>query len=323
MGGTSNLGKLRAAAVLDELAEEIREPLEELSAALPAGVPVTRAGILGVLRAWRRLGVLSTLSAPARLAIRARYLQAFERILDASRLSPGDFNAAGFKELADIMLRMMERKGYGQVPVRELRGMRGNFAGELFELLGQNYRPLQRDLKYLAVGQVEILNDSKTTLVDANGNPFTMPGEFGEPCKATDITIGGQPFMDLAYVSLLEPPPGPKVDVLSLAVETEFKMPTAAGKAGKQIGRAQVRYDVPKGTILEATVEGRKAPVKVGANQIVFAQNSIIRTLVTPTGTPMYRYSFTARGGYPEHFLRIGVAIDPKAIWQMLDVVMP
>jgi hypothetical protein len=128
-------------------------------------------------------------------------------------------------------------------------------------------------------------------------------------------------FIDLAYVSFFEHSSGSGPTMMSFLEEIEIRMPGKAGKAGKQIGRAQVRFDLAPGEKIRMTVEGFPEPIEVGADQILFAPKSIDRVLVTVSDTPQYRPSFTARGGYPEYFWRIGVAMRADEIWRLIDAV--
>jgi hypothetical protein len=121
------------------------------------------------------------------------------------------------------------------------------------------------------------------------------------------------------YVSLFEHEGGATgPTILSVLTETEIKMPASARKAGKQIGRAQVRYDLAPGDRIQMTIEGLSEPLELAAEQIVFAPQAINRYFVTVRKTPHYRPSFTARGGYPEVFYRIGVAWQSEEIWRLI-----
>ena len=57
-------------------------------------------------------------------------------------------------EVADVLLKLVQNVGYGKYTVSEIRrkskGLRGNFNGELFEILVANQQALQRDLRSMA-----------------------------------------------------------------------------------------------------------------------------------------------------------------------------
>jgi hypothetical protein len=310
-------GKLRAEHVSASLAAE-------LGRAVPAGGPVSRPALRRGLTLWRRLGRAAGLSTQERLALRERVVMAFEQAFRS--FTPRDFGVRTRKELAEIVVTMLERTGYGRLPRSKLRQLRGNFAGELLELLVQHLENLQKDLRRMAEAQRQLLNSAKTTLVDAHGTVVSLSGEFGAVRKATDIVVvdpsGTRKFIDFAYVSVFEHVSGTGPLTLSFLVETEIKMPTAAGKAGRQIGRAQVRFDLPPTGKIRMVLEGDADPVEISADRIVFAPTSINRTLVTISQTEQYRPSFTAQGGYQEYFWRIGVDIHTGEIWRLVDLLI-
>jgi hypothetical protein len=336
--------------LIKSVAEELDTVAPKLRNPLPAGAPFTPASFIGVLRKYRRLGRLPGLSTHAHLAIRKEYEAAFARIFRWMSFSPRDFGAKNFSELADTFVTMLERTGYHRFPQSKLPSLRGTFAGELLELLVQKHELWQKDLKVMAKAQVdllnllaaaqeELLNSKMGTLVDAHFTPVPaagLKGKFGLPRKATDIVIvnskGGRPrkFIDLAYVSEFEHESGSGLNMWSFLVETEIRMATKAKKAGKQIGRAQARFDFATGDKIKMVVDGEAEPVYLEAEQIIFAPTSIDRTLVTVPkpkpfrlvripDTPQYRPSFTTRGGYPEYFWRLEVAMDTEEIWRMVN----
>jgi hypothetical protein len=322
-------GKLRMKAVMSTLPEQVRNMIQPRA-------PVTPADLTGLLRAWRRLGkAVGALPTRQRLAVRERFADTFARIFRSMTLKPSDFGVRGHRELADVFVTMLERIGYGQIPAKELRRRRGLIAGEALELLVQNLETLQKDFKRMARWQRDLLNKVLPTLVNAHGAAPAVPlkGKFGEVRKATDIVVvdrSGKPkrlpdrkFLDLAYVSFFEHASGSGPTMLSALVEVEIRMPAKAAKAGKQIGRAQVRFDLAPDDKIRMTVEGFAEPVEVSAEQILFAPQSINRLLVTVSDTPQYRPSFTARGGYPEHFWRIGVVLRADEIWRLIRAITP
>jgi hypothetical protein len=351
--------KLRAKSV----AEELSKVAPELRSPLPAGAPITPASVTGLLRKYRRLGKLPGLSTDAHLALRKRYEAALERIFLWNSYQPEDFGIknGGHKELAETFVAMLERKGYIGRPLSKMRKLRGEFVGELLELLVQNHELFQKYLKGMAKKQVGILNLAETELVDARGTlvpPASRKGTFQPVRKATDIVVvnseGKNPrkFLDVAYVSDFKHDPaeqlavgdagggeehvvapdqvvdksgsGPKM--WSFAVETEIRMPAKARKSGKQIGRAQLRFDLASGDKIKMVVEGEAKPVELEAEEIIFATNSIDRVLITIPEKPFqlrkplqFRPSFTTRGGYPEYFWRLEVAMDTEEIWRIVN----
>jgi hypothetical protein len=317
----AKLGDRRRKAILAALPGSLRGLLRPRA-------PVTPADLHGVLERWRRLGTRGArLPTRTRLALRQRLADRFAQIFRSMSFSPEDFNTQSYRELAEVFVTMLERTGYAQIPVGELTGRRGQLAGETLELLVQNMRDLQKDFRRMSQGQRELLNEELPNLVDAHGHApaVDLKGKFGSVRKATDIAVVDsgniRKFIDLAYVSFFEHSSGSGPTMMSFLEEIEIRMPGKAGKAGKQIGRAQVRFHLAPGERIRMTVEGFPEPIEVGADQILFAPKSIDRVLVTVSDTPQYRPSFTARGGYPEYFWRIGVAMRADEIWRLINAI--
>jgi hypothetical protein len=114
---------------------------------------------------------------------------------------------------------------------------------------------------------------------------------------------------------------GPRI--LSFRVETEIKLGKQAKKAGGQIGRAQLRFDMASGDKLRLRLEGQDEPIDLEPAQIAFAPQAINRTLVTTRNEPQYMLSSTERGGYPETYWRIGVVIRAGEIWRLVRALLP
>jgi hypothetical protein len=319
----------RTKARLEALAKGIEKVLSETPS---AGMPATPSTLTGLLRAWRRLGRLTALPTLRRLELRQRFVAAICEVFGSLGFKPADFGAPDLKALAETFVTMLERIGYGQLRVSELAGRRSQMGGELLELLVQNLGELQKDFIGMAHGQRELLDAALHTLVDAKGTPVPgLQGKFGPALKATDIVIidrtGKLPprkFIDLAYVSEFQHASGGGEQLISFLVETEIKMPAASKKVGKQIGVAQVRFDFGPDDELHMVVAGYADPVVLKRpQQIIFAPHAINRTAVTVHHTPYFKPSFTARGGYPEVFWRVGVSMRSQEIWRLVDVALP
>jgi hypothetical protein len=313
-------GRIRTDAVVRQLSQELRREL-------PPAKPVTTASIRRLLLLWRRLGRRSDLTIAARVALRKRYVKELERVLKAESYDPKDFGVDNVNQLADALVATTERVGRGKSLARLAR-MRGSVAGELLEQLVRHMEQLGKDFRMIAKHQVEVLNSPKTPLIDARGAKVSraaLGGEFGEPVEAYDFTIRGRKFFDRGEVSFVWPKGAAEPSFVSVCVETEIRMPVKAKQGGKQIGRAQARYDFlkryPKGTKLKFYVRGRRKPIEVEPKEIIFAQNSIMRTLVTLSRTEKYRPSYTRRGGYLEHFWHLDVDLRAKVIWQLVNIV--
>jgi hypothetical protein len=314
---------LRLKAVAARLPSSVADTVNTLSAEKPS--------TLGVLRAWRRLGRLAAISPDDRNVLREGFVHAFKRVLhDANQKGtlpfiPADFGVHGYKELADLFVTTLERVGYSKFAVSKLRNIREMLVGELLELLVANSRRLHPDLFRMARGQVEVLIRNRNNLTTAGGNPIAILEDFSPPLRATDIWVvdasGRRKFIDCAYVSLI-PEAGGTSKRVSFLVETEIKMPAAAGKAGKQIGRAQVRFELPNNGTVTMQVAG-VGPVTVGPEQIVFAPASINRSLVTIGDSEQFRLSFTSGGGYEEMFLRVQLEFRAAALRALVDLALP
>jgi hypothetical protein len=317
----------------ERLALALKSLEARLSPALAGAVKELAPGkppsAFGLLRAWRRLGRVSGISPHDRNLIREGFVKAFTRLLhEASTtgtkpFTPGDFGVRGSRELAELFVTMLDRVGYAKASLSKLRRIRSLLVGELLEVLVRNSSELQPGLLGMAKNQLKVLWQYKKELVDAHGNPVVVPKSFEAPAKAIDMVITGNPpprkFIDFAHVSLGEWPDGTRF--IAFLVETEIKMPTAARKAGKQIGQAQVRFDMAKGDVLEANVAGKL--LKFRADQIVFAPHSIDRTLVTISNMENFRPRRTSAGGYDEAFWQIDLEMKATSLRRLVDLAIP
>lgn len=325
MAGMSAAARVKAgrAATAKLLGEELKMSLDLVGQPAP-----TRAG---VLRSLRLLGAIMELPAKEARELRARLLEGLVRFFQsAMKLKPSDLGARTMDELVEVFLRMVERTRYSGYTLRALRaklhGLRGVFAGELFELLVHNMRELQGDLRRMAQLQLGELNglarQGSKLLVDANGNKVTVAGQFTEIRRATEIYIwkDGQKrkFLDLAYVSVLDRDGKRTVGML---VETEIKLPGAAKSFGEQIGQAQTRF--AGADEIEMVVEGFGKPIRVTPDRVVFSRRSINRFAVTTTvkSTDQLSFSFTEKGGYLESYLKVRVAVNTAELYRMLNVL--
>src|SRR6266545_7800905 len=289
--------ELRLKALKDILDPKMAEALGELTKAKP-----TR---LGVLRAFRRLSKLADLTASERNTLRDAFVTAFQRLLKASPgkepFKPADFGVTSHRQLAELFVTTLERVGYAKRGVKDLRRIRSHVVGELLEVLVRNSTELDPHMRKMGLAQIEIMKSPKTVLLDARGNAVTMPRGFGPPRKATDLSISGRggpkKFIDYVHVSQAKAADG--TSVFAILVEVEIKMPVAAKKAGKQIGRAQARFHLrgSERLVLEIEGLGRK---ELRADQIIFTQTGQDRFLVTIGETEQFTLRNTRRGGYAE-----------------------
>jgi hypothetical protein len=319
-------------------AERMEQTLKSLQARLPSSVAGAVGELahgkppsaFGLLRAWRRLGRAADIAPHDRNVLRQSFVNAFTRLLHeagtkgGTPFMPADFGVHGYRELADLFVTMLERVGYAKASLSKLRRIRSMMVGELLEVLVRNSRELQPGLLGMAEAQLRILRRPGTALVDARGAAVAVPKAFEAPVKAIDIVITGsgapRKFFDLAYVSLGEWPDGKQF--ITFLVETEIKMPTAARKAGRQVGRAQVRFDMEDGDELVVNVAG-KGPLKFRADQIVFAPTSIDRTLVSIGNTEQFKLRSTRAGGYDETFWQVDLEMKATSLRRLVDLAVP
>ena len=332
-------GTQRGVATLANVEAELRTFVKS-----PLASGSKAADVSGVLRGLRALGTLA-LSTARRDRLRARLLESIEKVMADMKLDARDLGARDHKHLAEMFVRMVERVGYERYNVSALRrkaqGLRGVFAGELFEQLVLNMRSLQNDLRIMARGQLENLltlvadqlknvaagKRSAGRLIDCLGNPIPssnlVGAKFKEIVRATDIFIyaGGKKlkFTDFAYVVVIDTPSGKPM--VSFLVETEIKLPRAASDFSEQIGQAQGRFAFADH--VELRIPGRADPVEFTPDQIIFDHGSINRTAVTMTrsSSDSYRFRETSKGGYDEVYTRVGLALDVNELRRLVNVL--
>jgi hypothetical protein len=235
------------------------------------------------------------------------------------------------RELAEVFVTMLDRVGYAKASLSKLRRIRSMLVGELLEVLVRNSRELQPGLLGMAEAQLRLLRSRGVELLDARGASVPQVRFFEAPVRATDMAIIDtralgpdtrlpRKFIDFAYVSLGELPDGRRV--ITFLVETEIKMPTAARKAGKQVGVAQVRFDMEPGDKLVVNVAG-KGPLEFTSDQILFAPTSIDRTLVTIGETPNFKLRTTRAGGYDEAFWQIDLDMSTSSLRRLVNLAVP
>jgi hypothetical protein len=315
----------RTAARQAKLAAELEQ---ELGRALPRPTvaPVTRGGIL---RALRLLGQLEELTAEQAKALRAKLVSRLAEVFKSMKFDPKDFGVSTPKELADVFVQMLERVRYNQYTRKQLllkiKGLKGVFAGELFERLVHNMRELNADLDLMATVQRNELNtlarQGSPHLLNAVGDPVKVKGTFGQVKRATDIFIwkGGKKlkFVDTARVAYNVVGDERRVGML---VETEIKLPAAAKEFGPQIGAARERFAGAEA--IEMVVDGETAVF--APEDVIFSRRSVNRTAITTsvTGTTEMRFSFNeVRKGVPnESFLRVDVAVSSQDVYKLASV---
>lgn len=312
--------ELRLKALKDVLNPKMAAAMGEFSRATP--------NRLGVLRAFRRLSKLADLSPSERNTLRGAFVTAFQQLLKDSPgkepFRPADFGMTSHRQLADFFVTALERVGYAKRGVKDLRRIRSHVVGELLEVLVRNSTELDPHMRRMALGQIEILKSPKTMLLDAWGNAVTMPRDFGAPRKATDLSISGRggrkKFIDYVHVSEAKAVDG--TIVFAILLEVEIKMPVAAKKAGKQIGRAQARFHLRGGERLILEIEGLGRR-ELRADQIIFAQTSRDRFLVTIADTEQFTLRNTRRGGYAEAFWEVELDLKAASLKRLVDLAMP
>jgi hypothetical protein len=318
-------------------AERVRQSVKNIEARLPASIAAAVVGELasakppttfGLLRAWRRLGRAAAIAPHDRNVLRQGFVEAFAKVLHeagqkGAAFLPADFGVRGSRELAEMFVTMLDRVGYAKASLSKLRRIRSTLVGELLEVLVRNATELQADLLGMAKAQLRLVRRPGATLLDAAG-ATVVAAVFGEPAKAIDLAITGaggkRKFIDFAYVSIGGLPDGTRI--ITFLVETEVKMPTAARKAGRQIGRAQARFDMVPGDKLVLDVAGH-GPLEFTRDQIVFAPNSIDRTLVSIGDTPNFKLRSTRAGGYDETFWQIDLDMRATSLRRLVDLALP
>lgn len=296
---------------------------------LPAGTKI--ADMAGVIKAMRALGSLG-MSSAKRAKLRARIVDSLSTVMKDMLIRPKDFGVPNLDMLAELFVRMLERTRYHEYGVNELRrkkaGLKGVFAGELFELMVLNMTGIQRELRELADGQLAGLNaamrSNKARLIDANGAPMTATGTWSGVQRVTDILVyrGNQKlkFTDFAYVGYLRPAGGGPT-MVSFLVETEIKLPRAAAGFAEQMGVKQARF--AGADRVEFTIPGRKDPVSFDPSDIVFDRGNINRVALTTTSqsTQTWRYRSTREGGYDETYWRIGLVVRVDELRALVNVL--
>jgi len=300
---------------------------------IKAGLPAAAATVddsAGVIKAMRALGSLG-MPAKQRRELRAKIVDALPAVMKKDlKLRPTDFGVDDLDLLADLFVRMLERVRYHRYGVNELRrkkaGLRGVFAGELFELLVLNMPGIQKELRGLAEGQLENLNRAmrrnKARLIDAHGADLVAVGEWSGIERVTDIVVhrGNQKlkFTDFAYVTYLAPKVGgPRL--VSFLVETEVKLPRAASGFSDQMGVKQARF--AGADRVEFFVPGRKQAVSFTPAEIVFDRGNINRVAITTTAATneSWRFRSTREGGYGEIYWRIGLVVDVHELRRLIN----
>ncbi len=306
--------------------------------------PLSKTGkpeVSGVLRGLRALGS-TTISAARRRKLRANLFVAVAKVIKEAKIDAQKVGAASLDALAKRFVQMVERVGYERYGITELRrkarGLRGVFAGELFEQLVLNMRTLQDDLRGLALMQLQDIarfmkaekqfpsKKGQARLINALGDniePRDLVGmKFTKVVRATDIVTfmkGEKKFIDFAYIAYSEHADGRKL--VTFLVEAEIKLPRAARAFSKQIGKSQGRYAFAD--TIEMTVPHEKRRVSFTPDQVMFDRGSINRVAVTMTraSDSTYRIRFTRKGGYPEVYTRVGLALDVRELRKLVRVL--
>lgn len=286
-----------------------------------------------ILRAMRTLGT-GTMRPRVRAALRSRVVEALADTMRGMRLAPGDFGVSSYAGLADTFVTMLERVGYHEYGVTELRtkraGLHGAFAGELFELLVIHHHGIQADLLGLADLQLKELTGlsaaaAKARLVDALGAAVDLRGTWGRARLVTDITVirGNRrlKFTDFGYVSVLAPAAGGP-SAVSFLVEGEVKLPRAAASFAEQIGEKQARFtDADR---IEVRFADDGSPASFAPHEIVFDTKAALgRVALTTTSAPgqTWRLRTTKVGGFEDAYWRVGLTVDVEELRRLVTVL--
>lgn len=285
----------------------------------------------GVIKALRALGSMG-IPAAKRAKLRANLVESLASVMKDMKIKPKDLGVKDLDLLAELFVRMLERMRYHEYGVNELRrkkvGLRGVFAGELFELLVLNMESIQKELKSCAEGQFEGLNSAmrsqKARLIDANGVNIAVSGKWAGIERVTDIIIYRNnqklKFTDFAYATFLDPPKnGPRL--VSFLVETEVKLPRAASEFSEQMGVKQARF--AGADRVEFIVEGQKKPVSFKPEEIIFDSGNINRVALTTTksSNETWRLRSTRKGGYDEIYWRIGLVVEVEDLRRLVNIL--
>lgn len=300
----------------------------------PLGVPAPSGEIAGRLRAVRALGALG-MPLRKRRALRKRIVTDLADTLAREKIRPRDLGLKGnslaqeIDLLAELLVQMLERVNYHEFGINELRrkkkGLRGVFAGELFELLVLNMPSIQDELRLLSGRQLAELNaamrNHRARLINAHGVQLALTGTWTGVHRVTDIYVrkgkSRLKFTDFGYVTFLNSKSG-KLYV-SFLLETEVKMPAAAGKFREQIGVKQARFtDADQ---IEFTIDGADVPVSFAPADIIFDSRNINRFALDPIEGPQqtWRVQSTSSGGYHEAFWRVGLVVDVSGLRALVE----
>ncbi len=317
--------------------------------------PGTALDVKGALRALHQVGSLA-LRPNIRKKVTAKLTGELAKTLPQTSIKPTDLGAKDFPDLADRLVKMLERAGYAEYGIAELRrkraGLRHNFAGELFEQLVLHHGELQAIFRDLADEGLRTALDAikteavlrktlpaadylkKTRLLTAKGEPALLdPASFVDANgrslvmieRVVDIRtrVGNawRMFTDTAYVVRFTPVGGGPQRVLIL-VETEIKLPAAARDFSGQVSEAQLRH----GAADEIEMRGLESGTRhtFTPDNVIFDVGGISRNAVTITRrrtmTAAFRYVEYAGGGR-EHYTRIGLAVQVDELRRLIALL--
>lgn len=317
--------------------------------------PGTSADLRGVLKALHKVSGMALPPNIRRKAL-ARLTDELAKVLPETKIAPADLGVKDHAELAERMVKMLERAGYGEYGITELRrkraGLRHNFAGELFEQLVLHHRELQAIFGDLAATGFDTVLEflagdmamrqtldaatyaAKTRLLTATGKPaaldlasFVADGRRLVSIERvvdirTKVGNSWRMFTDSAYVVRFTPVGGGPQRVLIL-VETEIKLPAAARDFSEQIGDAQFRYG--QATEIEMRVLGGKdTPLTFAPDNVIFDVGGMSRNAVTitrrPSMTAAFRYTENS-GGHRDFYTRIGLSVQVDDLRRLIGML--
>ncbi|WP_155373491.1 hypothetical protein [Catellatospora vulcania] len=318
----------------------------------PPGAPLD---VKGALKALHKVGSLA-LRPNIRKKVLAKLTEELAKTLPQTSITPTDLGAKDFADLADRMVKMLERAGYAEYGIGELRrkraGLRHNFAGELFEQLVLNHGELQAIFAGLAdeglrtaldvITAEEALRQTlsaadfakRTRLLTAKGEPalLDLASFVDKNGRAlvyiervvdlrTRVGNSWRMFTDTAYVVRFTPAGGGPQRVMIL-VETEIKLPAAARDFSGQVAEAQFRH----GAADEIEMRGLQSGTRHSftPDNVIFDVGGISRNAVTITRrrtmTAAFRYVEYAGGGR-EQYTRIGLAVQVDELRRLIALL--
>lgn len=283
--------------------------------------------VRGVVRALRVFG-RAKLRPSQRKALRDLLKVALTETMQRMRVRPDSLGLNNLDELADLFLAMVERTRYARFgstalrTTRNRKGLRSNFAGELFERLVLHDRGLGSYIEDLGDSHRKGLNNAikkaPHLLVNGKDQPITVLQAFKGNGLATDLAlvVEGVPvplkFVDIARVAFSGSGSKRRIAIL---VEIEAKIRGRRGEFNEQIDAARPR--LKEAISLELVVDGKKVTFR--SEDVVFHTGLDSRVAVTSTRLPNGRASFQQSRN--NAYLRVGLAVDASELHRLSGIL--